>query len=350
MITKGLLILLSNRRRLILKAIVENYSKHNQPVSSKFLSCLPYLNYSSATIRHDMAQLEKKGYLQKPHISSGRIPSLKGYVFYFNNLITRNHNVIEMISLFEKFFQQKNFNKESVIEKVLKLLGNLTHYAVILVRPNILKIHKLNKIYLISVNFKQVTIVVITDHGNAQCQNVNFNFHKNFTFENLRQIIFLLNRLLFDKYLYEAIEIARNIIIQKKYFHHFYNHESLIKPLIEIFYSFLANNFHVYGIYNFINNFISHDIVTVKEVLKLIESDNLSQIFFDYEKNICKLANRVSLTSYSKFAIISAPYNTGDGKSEKGFIAVLGPLMMKYQEIIPILEYLSAHLSQLYER
>ncbi|MFW8664847.1 DeoR family transcriptional regulator, partial [Candidatus Phytoplasma citri] len=68
--------MISNRERLILKAIIEHHSVHQQPISSKFLSCLSYLKYSSATIRYDMAQLEKKGYLCKTHISSGRIPSL----------------------------------------------------------------------------------------------------------------------------------------------------------------------------------------------------------------------------------------------------------------------------------
>lgn len=71
--------MLSDRQKLILKAIIEDYVTSNEPVGSKALTEKPYLDFSSATIRYDMQDLEEKGYLEKTHTSSGRIPSQTGY-------------------------------------------------------------------------------------------------------------------------------------------------------------------------------------------------------------------------------------------------------------------------------
>ena len=86
--------MLSDRQKLILKAIIEEYVSTNEPVGSKSLTSKPYLDFSSATIRYDMQQLEEDGYLEKTHTSSGRIPSEVGYRYYVDNLIIRDDEVI----------------------------------------------------------------------------------------------------------------------------------------------------------------------------------------------------------------------------------------------------------------
>ena len=74
--------MLSGRQRLVLIAIVEEYVKTNEPVGSLALSKRPELNFSTATLRNDMAMLEDLGFLEKTHTSSGRIPSERGYRLY----------------------------------------------------------------------------------------------------------------------------------------------------------------------------------------------------------------------------------------------------------------------------
>ena len=71
---------MDERQKKLLKEIVESYIKYVKPVGSQAL-CKRF-NLSSATIRNEMATLEKLGYLEKNHISSGRIPSEKGYKYY----------------------------------------------------------------------------------------------------------------------------------------------------------------------------------------------------------------------------------------------------------------------------
>ena len=77
--------MLSKRQDEILKLIIEEYSKTPVPVGSTIIS--EKLKCSSATVRSEMAKLEDIGYLEKTHVSSGRVPSESGYKYYLNNLM-----------------------------------------------------------------------------------------------------------------------------------------------------------------------------------------------------------------------------------------------------------------------
>ena len=79
--------MLADRKKLILKALVESFLSTGEPVGSKALMNLEGLNCSSATIRNDMADLTARGYLTQPHTSAGRIPTVKGCRYYLDNLM-----------------------------------------------------------------------------------------------------------------------------------------------------------------------------------------------------------------------------------------------------------------------
>ena len=76
---------LDKRKKKLLQTIIEEYIETAEPVSSGNL--VKQLECSSATIRNEMAELEKNGFLEKPHTSAGRVPSQKGYRYYVDELI-----------------------------------------------------------------------------------------------------------------------------------------------------------------------------------------------------------------------------------------------------------------------
>lgn len=76
---------LTNRQQDLLKIIIDNYIKTSVPVGSKQIT--EELDFSSATIRNEMAELENLEYLIQPHISAGRIPTEEAYRFYINNFL-----------------------------------------------------------------------------------------------------------------------------------------------------------------------------------------------------------------------------------------------------------------------
>ncbi len=108
--------MLSDRQKLILKAIIEDYVTSNEPVGSKALTEKPYLDFSSATIRYDMQDLEEKGYLEKTHTSSGRIPSQTGYRYYVDHLIIRDEQVLEYFKYLDEILDNKKLAKQATIQ------------------------------------------------------------------------------------------------------------------------------------------------------------------------------------------------------------------------------------------
>ncbi|MBQ0010506.1 MAG: heat-inducible transcription repressor HrcA, partial [Ruminococcus sp.] len=77
---------LSDRKKIILRSIIESHITNGEPVGSKTLMSAS-IPYSSATIRSEMAELETLGYLEQPHTSAGRVPTALGYRFYVDALM-----------------------------------------------------------------------------------------------------------------------------------------------------------------------------------------------------------------------------------------------------------------------
>ena len=89
--------MLDDRKKKILQAVIDEYIQSAEPVSSGAIAGKYSLNYSSATIRNEMADLEKEGYLDKPHTSSGRVPSAMGYRLYEDELLKEYNISLEEI-------------------------------------------------------------------------------------------------------------------------------------------------------------------------------------------------------------------------------------------------------------
>lgn len=81
---------METRQSKLLKSIIEEYIKTAEPVGSNLLVEKCFKNISSATIRSEMSELEKQGYIVQPHTSAGRIPTEAGYKFYIENFLMRN--------------------------------------------------------------------------------------------------------------------------------------------------------------------------------------------------------------------------------------------------------------------
>ena len=78
---------LSERKKKVLRCVVELYISTAEPVGSKAVAQMPDMKYSSATIRNEMAELTTMGYLEQPHTSAGRVPSAAGYRLYVDELM-----------------------------------------------------------------------------------------------------------------------------------------------------------------------------------------------------------------------------------------------------------------------
>jgi heat-inducible transcriptional repressor len=118
---------MTDRQQNILSAIVEQFAEVASPVGSSLLA--KAFSVSSATIRAEMAELERLGYIMQPHTSSGRVPTDKGYRFYVNN-ITENATSSLSERRGEKALSarvQSAGAPERVIRNAVDTLVELTH-------------------------------------------------------------------------------------------------------------------------------------------------------------------------------------------------------------------------------
>ncbi len=117
---------MDERTKLILNTIIKEHIKTGAPVGSNILVDKYKLNISSATVRNEMARLEKEGYIIQPHISAGRIPTEKAYNVYLKNLEEKKLNSIEQNLIIDslKIKNEKNF------KKVAKILAKISNNAV----------------------------------------------------------------------------------------------------------------------------------------------------------------------------------------------------------------------------
>ncbi len=126
---------LSDRKKLILKAIVEAHIKLGEPVGSKYLMQEANIGYSSATIRNEMAELESLGYLEQPHTSAGRIPSEMGYRFYVDTLVTQYDATTREASELKKMLSFKMSEIDKILENATKVASAITNYTALSLRP-----------------------------------------------------------------------------------------------------------------------------------------------------------------------------------------------------------------------
>ena len=126
---------LNERKKQILKAIVEAHIENGEPVGSKYLTTNKQIACSSATIRNEMAELEEMGYLDQPHTSAGRIPSEAGYRFYVDQLIDRYNLTQNEITELKSALRQRQAELDAIMQTAVGLAAKLTNYTALSVRP-----------------------------------------------------------------------------------------------------------------------------------------------------------------------------------------------------------------------
>ncbi|HEX2038308.1 MAG TPA: heat-inducible transcriptional repressor HrcA [Acidimicrobiales bacterium] len=127
--------LLDDRKAAILRAVVKEYIDTAQPVGSAHVARMGELNVSPATVRNDMAQLEREGYLAHPHTSAGRIPTDKGYRFFVDQLTHPGPLDPARRQLVRDFFRKAHGELEQMLHSTSRLLSSLTDYAAVVVGP-----------------------------------------------------------------------------------------------------------------------------------------------------------------------------------------------------------------------
>jgi heat-inducible transcriptional repressor len=127
--------MLDDRKAAILRALVEEYIETAQPVGSGHLSRTAGLDVSPATIRNEMAALEREGYLDHPHTSAGRIPTEKGYRFFVDGIEAPGPLQPAQRMRVKSFFAKAHGELEQMLGETSRLLSDLTAHTAVVVSP-----------------------------------------------------------------------------------------------------------------------------------------------------------------------------------------------------------------------
>ncbi len=117
---------LTDRKKKVLRCIVDLYIRTAEPVGSKAIAELPDMNYSSATIRNEMADLTTLGYLEQPHTSAGRVPSAAGYRLYVDELMADYRLSMDETRSINTAIEEKMQRVDKMVEKVARLVSQAT--------------------------------------------------------------------------------------------------------------------------------------------------------------------------------------------------------------------------------
>ena len=163
---------LSERKKLILKAVVEAHIDGGEPVGSKSIVQSNLLSCSSATIRNEMAELEELGYLMQPHTSAGRVPSEAGYRFYVDSLVEQYAKTTHEVARINQLLRIKMDEIDQILDMASRLASSMTNYTGIAIKPKMSTV-TMTRFELIWIDPNNFAIVMITSGGAVKTKKVN---------------------------------------------------------------------------------------------------------------------------------------------------------------------------------
>ena len=323
--------MLIDRQVLILQSIVENFITTNQPVGSKQIA--QNIDFSSATIRNDMSKLEKEGLIKKTHISSGRVPSEKGYRYYVD-YIKKDYELSNSEN--EKLKQLSGddiVSENNYLEKNAIVLSDLTDCTAVILAPTKTD-RRINKIEVILLSSRSILVILVTNIGEVFQQN--YKLDADFTAEDIDEI----NKLL-QSYFYDVDMATAHVMIHgelEKYLKNkVNNYDMIVVALNRLLQNKIKKTIALGGKYNLLKQPDIDNVEKLKEVVSLLEDDKIVELLDNNEvtdKPSIKIGTELKLGNIDDLSLVSSSYNTSKGQ---GVIAVFGPKRMDYSKIMTLI-------------
>ena len=158
--------MLDDRKLEVLRAIVEDFVRTNEPVGSRHIVERHHLGVSPATVRNDMSALEDEGYIAQPHTSAGRVPTDKGYRLFVDRL-----SQVKPLSAAERraieSFLNGAVDLDDVVTRSVKLLAQLTRQVAVVQYPSLSR-STVRHVELVQLTANRLLVVLITDTGRVE--------------------------------------------------------------------------------------------------------------------------------------------------------------------------------------
>ena len=333
--------MLDDRKKKILKHIVDEYIENAEPVSSGTIVEKYETNISSATVRNDMAELERGGYLEKTHTSSGRIPSAKGYRLYVDELLKYDDISLEEI----KYISDKLETKVNAIEDLTKIttstLSEVTHYPIVSIEPS-KHTQIIEDIKFVLLGNRTMMAIILTDIGMIKETIIKFN--EDVTAEQIDTLNAIFNAKLqgkpldeidspIEQYIADGMNESLNVVSPI-----LNEMQKAINEKAQLYYEGANRVFDLpeFKDMDLTKNFVN--VLDEKDVMIDALNNGIAEDISIY------IGDENTNKELKDFSIITFNHKV-HGKSV-GTIGIIGPKRMDYSKVISILKYINQRMNQ----
>ena len=343
---------LDERKRKILKAIIQTYLETGEPVGSRTISKYTDLNLSSATIRNEMSDLEELGYIIQPYTSAGRIPSDLGYRLYVDELMKEKDKEVAEI---KDLMIEKTDKMEKVLKQVVKILASNTNYATMITGPTYHR-NKLKFIQLSRVTETQLLAVVVVE-GNL-VKNHIIELREPMDEETVLKLNLLLNTQL-NGLSIEEINLAMISRMKEQAG----IHSEVISSVIDAVARAIAVDDEEMEIYTSgaTNIFKYPELADSSKASELISAFEEKEALAEFVKDTMDnekdsentgiqvyIGNESPVKTMKDCSVVTATYDLGGGM--QGTIGIIGPKRMDYENVMDNLKTLKNQLDNIFKK
>ena len=343
--TEGQIVELSERRKRILRTVVESYIATAEPIGSKAIAEQAGLTCSSATIRNELAALEKLGLLEQPHTSSGRIPTASGYRFYVNELMEQHKLSMQETQTINSQLHLKMQELDRVIDQAGRMVSQLTNYPAFAMTDRREKA-TITRFDLLMVDQNSFIIVVMTNLNVVKNKLVKLPVDVN------EPQLQLLNTLLNTSFVGKTAEELNPELMRmaEKAAGSAYGLISLVVSFaMEVLEDAGRSSVHTAGANRILEHSEYQDVDKAHELLSYLDHDSeLAQLpgaMGDSDTKILIGPENVS-DALKDTSVVMASYDIGEGM--RGVIGVVGPPRMDYAKVTARLNYFAESLRKMF--
>ena len=338
---------LTDRKKRVLRSIVDLYIRTAEPVGSKAIAELPDMNYSSATIRNEMADLLAMGYLEQPHTSAGRIPSAAGYRLYVDELMADYRLSMDETKSINAAIEDKMQRVDRMMEKVAKLVSQATDLPAISVtsRQSGAMVKRFD---LILAGSDSVILVVMLSSDEVVNKLIKLPLHVSDM--DLKLLSAVLNAAMTGITVEEfTAELLERVMASAG------AAAALVPVVVDFTVETLrrhgSTNMAVAGQARLLGLPEYRDVDKAQKVLTSFDSDALSNLpaVMQNENGTKVLVGPENVAQELKdTSVVMTKFDIGDGL--QGMIGVVGPTRMDYAKVTARLSYFAESLSKMFAK
>ena len=338
---------LTERKKKVLRSVVDLYIRTAEPVGSKAITELPDMAYSSATIRNEMADLTAMGYLEQPHTSAGRIPSAAGYRLYVDELMADYRLSMDETRSINTAIEEKMQKVDKMVEKVAKLVSQATDLPAISMAARYGGA-TVKRFELILAGQGSVILVVMLE--NDEVLNKLIRLPVNVTEADLKILSAVLNATMTgiaaEEFTPELMERVMASAAEAA---------SLVPVIVEFTTETLgrqgSTNMAVAGQMRLLGQPEYRDVDKAQRVLTTLDEEalaNLPAVMQNANGTKVLVGPENVAQELKDTSVVVTKFDIGDGM--QGMIGVVGPTRMDYAKVTARLSYFAESLSKMFAK